>query len=72
MLPSLMLVYFILVLALDENVASDFGDLGKLLLGGVLVAIVVAVAFTLIRIRLRDKKPPANDFISINLVGEKE
>jgi hypothetical protein len=55
----------VLMLLLEEN-ASHFDDLGKLLLGGVVTAIVVAVGFTLIRFRLRDKKPPESGFISIN------
>jgi hypothetical protein len=50
---------------LQEN-AGNFDDLGKLLLGGVVAAIVVAVGFTLVRFRLRDKKPQESGFISIN------
>jgi hypothetical protein len=49
----------------QEN-AGNFDDLGKLLLGGVAAAIVVAVGFTLVRFRLRDKKPQASSFISIS------
>jgi hypothetical protein len=55
----------VLMLLLEDN-ASHFDDLGKLLLGGVVAAIVVAVGFTLIRFRLRDKKPQESGFISIN------
>jgi hypothetical protein len=55
----------VLIYVLQEN-TTDFNDLGKLLLGGVAAAIVVAVAFTLVRFRLRDKKPPTSNFISIN------
>jgi len=51
---------------LQETSATDFNDLGKLLLGGVATAIVVAVALTLVRFKLQDKKPPASNFISIN------
>jgi hypothetical protein len=50
---------------LQEN-AGNFDDLGKLLLGGVVAAIVVAVGFTFVRFRLRDKKPQESGFISIN------
>jgi len=49
---------------LQEN-TGNFDDLGKLLLGGVAAAIVVAVGFTLVRFRLRDKKPQESRFISI-------
>jgi hypothetical protein len=46
---------------------TDFGDLGKLMLGGFVLAVAVAVAFTFIRLRLRDKKRAAPaEFISIN------
>lgn len=51
---------------LQENATSGFDDLGKLLLYGVTAAIVVAVGFTLVRFRMRDKKPPTSSFISIN------
>ena len=51
---------------LQENATSGFEDLGKLLLGGMAAAIVVAVGFVLIQFRLRDKKPPTSNFISIN------
>ena len=56
----------VLMTLLQENAAtSSFDDLGKLLLGGVAAAIVVAVGFVLIQFRMRDKKPPPSNFISI-------
>ena len=55
----------VLLNLLQEN-TGIFDDLGKLLLGGVVAAIVVAVGFTLVRFRLRDKKPQTSSFISIN------
>jgi hypothetical protein len=51
---------------LQENATSSFDDLGKLLVYGVAAAIVLAVGFTVIRFRMRDKKPPTSSFISIN------
>ena len=48
-----------------EGDETDFKDLGKLMLAGFVLAVGVGIAFTVIRMRLRDKKPPA-DFISIN------
>jgi len=54
-----------LINLLQEQTGA-FDDLGKLLLGGVAAAIVVAVAFTLVRFRLRDKKPQTSNFISIS------
>ena len=55
----------VLMNLLQEN-AGQFDDLGKLLLGGVVAAIVVAVGFTLIRFRLRDKRPQKSSFTSIS------
>ena len=62
---SLCLSLLTLVSLLQETTGA-FDDLGKLLLGGLAAAIVVAVGFTLVRFRLRDKKPPASNFISIS------
>jgi hypothetical protein len=53
-----------LINILQEETSSDFSDLGKKLLGGFVLAVVVAVAYTFIKLRLRDKNPPAA-FISI-------
>ena len=55
----------VLMTLIQENVTSSFDDLGKLLLYGVSAAIVLAVGFTVVRFRMRDKKPPASKFISI-------
>lgn len=57
-----------LMILLQDTTASttDFNDLGKLLLGGVAAAIVVAVTLVLVRFKLQDKKPPVSNFISIN------
>ena len=56
---------FALISLLQEQTGA-FDDLGKLLLGGVTAAVVVAVGFTLVRFRLRDKKPQTSNFISIS------
>ena len=61
----LCLQVLVLVSASQESTGA-FDDLGKLLVGGVAAAIVVAVGFTVVRFRLRDKKPPTSSFISIN------
>ena len=55
----------VLMTLIQENATSSFDDLGKLLLYGVAAAIVVAVGFTVLRFRMRDKKPPTSPFISI-------
>ena len=73
MILSLLFAFPLLnVTFLEDNGFGDFGDLGKLLFGGVITAIVLAIGFTLIRIHLRDKKPRAPDFISINSSQEKD
>ena len=55
-----------ILLIFQETATGAFDDLGKLLLGGVAAAIVLAIGFTLIRIRMRDKKPQTSNFISIS------
>jgi hypothetical protein len=59
------------LICLLQDTTTDFNDLGKLLLGGVVAAIVIAVTFTLVRFKLRDKKPPTSSFISIGSVENK-
>ena len=66
LLLTLCFNYLLLIELLQENTTTNFDDLGKLLLGGVAAAIVLAVGFTLVRFRMRDKKPPTTNFISIS------
>ena len=61
----------LLLLNLQETTGA-FDDLGKLLLFGVIAAIVVAIGFTLIRMRMRDKRPQTSSFISINSTEHEE
>ena len=49
---------------LQETNGSDFNDLGKKLLEGFGLAVVLAIAYTFIKLRRRDRNPPAA-FISI-------
>jgi hypothetical protein len=67
----LLLDVLALITLLQENNATHFNDLGTLLLGGVVAAIVVAIAFTFVRLKLRDKRPPTSNFISIASPQEK-
>jgi hypothetical protein len=55
-----------------QETQTDFNDLGKLLLGGVMAAIVFAVAFTFVRLRLREKNPDPSNFISISAPREEK
>jgi len=70
----LLIAWFELVtlMSLIQETQTDFQDLGKLLLGGVIAAVVVAIAFTFVRMKLRDKKPHTSSFISIAADGEDE
>ena len=52
--------------------ASDFDDLGKLMLGGFLAAVAVALLFTFVRLRLRGKRIRNDDFISINSFQDRD
>ena len=70
-MPGFALYYLALLslTILQEDPSADFGELGKQLLGGFLLAVVIAIAFTFIKLRLRDKKPAAQ-FISISSTRE--
>lgn len=65
MLLSLTAIYLSLAFSFQDNVSADFGDLGKLLLLGSAIAVLLAVAFTVVRMRVRENKPPVSPFISI-------
>jgi hypothetical protein len=72
-MPTFVLFYScVLLLAEVDNTQTDFNDLGKLLLGGVAAAIVFAVAFSFVRLRLREKNPQPSSFISISAPAEKK
>jgi hypothetical protein len=68
MLPVPLFAYhqlLIVIYLIQDSAVSEFNDLGTLLLGGFAAAIGVALVFTFIKLRLRDKKPPTADFITI-------
>lgn len=54
------------VIVVSDCDDCGFDNLGLLLFGGLVLAIGVGVVFTLIRLRLRDKKTGAPAFISIS------
>src|SRR5215475_9273645 len=68
---TLVLFSSLAFITLLQETETHFNDLGKLLLGGVAAAIVFAVAFTFVRLRLRDKNPQPPSFISISAPVEK-
>ena len=73
-MPTTLALYHLCMLSislLQDDTSSDFNDLGRKLLGGFVLAVVVAVAFTFIKLRWRDKKPPAQ-FISITSFQNKD
>ena len=72
MLQNSLLLTCQLAFMLLQGDGSDFKDLGKLLFGGFVLAVGTGVAFTVVRLRLRDKKPPKEQFISINSPQRKE
>lgn len=65
-------IHVLAMFLIQEEIAEDFNDLGKLLLGGFALAVAVAIAFSFVRLRLRDKKAPTSQFISISSVDRKE
>jgi hypothetical protein len=75
MLPTLTIalynLYLFSILFVQEAAATDFNDLGTMLLGGFALAIVVAVLFVFVTLRLRDKKPQTAQFLSINVSERK-
>lgn len=56
---------------LQDSIGIEFGDQGRKLLGGFAVAVVVAIAFTVIKFRRRDKNPPPA-FISVTSCREED
>jgi hypothetical protein len=66
-MPTTLALYLSLLTIsfLQEDLTADFGELGGKLLGGFVLAVVVAVTFAVLKMRWRDKNPPAQ-FISIN------
>jgi hypothetical protein len=51
---------------------SDFDDLGIWLLAGFAVAVALAIALTIIRMKFQAKRPPSPGFISINSFTERK
>ena len=66
-MPTVIAFYQLCIVVIDlleDNTSSDFNDLGRQLIGGFVAAVIIAVAFAFIKLRMREKNPPA-PFISI-------
>jgi hypothetical protein len=61
-----------LVIAVSDCDECGFNDLGKLLFGGVILAIIVGVAVSLLHRRMKDKSAHGSGFVSINSSQPKE
>ena len=71
MITFILIYNSVCLISFIQEAQTDFNDLGKLLLGGVAAAIVFAVGFTFVRLRMREKNPQPSDFISISAPQEK-
>ena len=64
---SLIHVFVVLeIFTSDADALVGMNDLGTLMLGGFILALVGAIAITVIRLRIREKKPQTPQFISIS------
>ncbi len=69
MVTAASLIHVLVVLenfASDSDALAEMNDIGTLMLGGFILAVVAAIALTIVRLRIREKKPEAAQFISIN------
>lgn len=56
---------------LQDSIRLEFGDQGRKLLVGFAVAVVVVIAFTIIKFQRRDKNPP-KAFISVTCCQDED
>lgn len=71
LLPFVSYNTFLLISHLDDS-DTGFNDLGKLMLIGFIAAVLVAVGFTVVRLKLRDKKPRPSSFTTISGIEERK
>lgn len=60
------LVVLLQVAGSEQTALSEMNDLGMLMLGGFVLAVAAAIALTVIRLRIREKKPEVRQFVSIS------
>ena len=59
-------------LAVSDCDECGFNDLGKLLFGGLILAILVGIAVSLLHRRMKEKGTGTSEFVSIRSTGSKE
>ena len=62
---------FALMVAADCD-ECGFNDLGKLLFGGLIVAVLVGIAVSVLRHRAKEKAPNSSQFVSIRSSSREE
>ena len=70
-MPTIVVLLHLSYLAINfqqAEIGADFQELGRWLLGGFAGAVAIAITFTVIKLRMKDRRPPAQ-FISISSVG---
>lgn len=60
------------IIFLQDAEAADFNDLGELLLGGVGIAVVLAIVFAAVRARLQNSHAAPPRFISITALPSRD
>jgi hypothetical protein len=60
------------VIAVSDCEECGFNDLGKLLFGGIILAILVGIAISLLHHRLKEKAPGDSEFVSIRSINREE
>ena len=60
------LVVLVQAASSDQTALSEMNDLGMLMLGGFVLAVAAAIALTVIRLRIREKKQDLPQFVSIS------
>ena len=50
----------------DQDALAEMNDLGIVMLVGFVLAVAVAIALTVIRLKIREKKPATPQFVSIS------
>jgi hypothetical protein len=59
-------VALLLIAEVSDTQGSGFDDLGYLLFGGLMAAIVVAIVVAFLKLKSQDKQSAATDSVSIN------